>query len=64
MGENQKIRSKIQNTYLSVTLGMALRPTMLEVTSGYSMSKNDLFLQNHRLFFEFEFEAFDSQAKS
>ena len=44
-------------------LGMALGPTMFEVTSGYSTSENNFFLRDHHLLNEFEFEVFDNQLK-
>jgi len=40
-----------------------LRPTMLEVTSGYSTSEND-FLQERHLLAELEAGATDNQLKT
>ena len=41
-------------------LGVVLRPTMLEVISGYSISENDLFLRERRLMAELEGGATDN----
>ena len=40
-----------------------LRPTMLKVLSGYSISENDFFLRDCCLLAEFEFETFDNRLK-
>jgi len=45
-------------------LGVALGPTVFEVTSRYSTLENNFFLRDRRLLAEFEFEAFDNWLKT
>ena len=45
-------------------LGVVLGPTMLEVTSEYSVSENNFFLRDRRLLEEFDFETFGNEQKT